>query len=256
MLWYKAWLETRWRFLIGLALLVCSAAGIVLFYPRVVRELLPLVPSADVGGVIGGQIRETADLFRTYRGYVWAQWFRQNLAQMWTIFAVLLGTGGLLRQASRGGALYTLSMPASRTQLLGVQAATGLVELFVLAVVPSLVFPLLSPLVGQTYGIGDALVHSVCLFIAGSVFFSLAFLLSTVFSDMWRPALITICAAYALGSFEQIFHDALPLSLFHVIGAESYFRGSGVPWIGLLARVAVSAGLLYGAVINISRRDF
>ena len=37
MLWYKAWLETRWRFLIGLVLLVCSAAFIVLAYTRVMR---------------------------------------------------------------------------------------------------------------------------------------------------------------------------------------------------------------------------
>ena len=31
MLWYKAWLETRWRFLIGLAVLVCSAVAAVPF---------------------------------------------------------------------------------------------------------------------------------------------------------------------------------------------------------------------------------
>jgi hypothetical protein len=256
MLWYKSWLETRWRFLAGLALLVCSAAVIVLAYPRVVREILPLVPNTDVGGAVGRQIREAGDLFRTYRGYVWAQWYREQMAQTWTIFAVLLGTGGLLRQASRGGALYTLSMPASRARLLGVRAATGLGELFVLAVVPSLMLPLLSPLVGQTYGIGDTLVHSVCLFIAGSIFFSLSFLLSTVFSDLWRPLLIALCAAFALRLFEEAFHDFLPSGIFSLMSAESYFRGGGVPWIGLLVRVAVSAALLYGAVLNIARQDF
>ena len=40
------------------------------------------------------------------------------------------------------------------------------------------------------------------------------------------------------------------------MSAESYFRGGGVPWIGLLVRVAVSAALLYGAVLNIARQDF
>ena len=37
MLWYKSWLETRWRFLIGLALLMLSAGGTVLAYPQVVE---------------------------------------------------------------------------------------------------------------------------------------------------------------------------------------------------------------------------
>jgi hypothetical protein len=256
MLWYKSWLETRWRFLIGLALLVCSAAAVVLAYPRVMRELVPLVPNADAGGVVGRQLREAAELVRTYRGYVWSQWFHQNMAQQWLIFAVLLGTGGLLRQASRGGALYTLSMPASRHRLLGVRAATGLSELLVLAFVPSLVLPLLSPLVGQTYGIGDALVHSACLFIAGSMFFSLAFLLSTMFSDVWRPPLIAFCAAAVLSLFAEAFDDVLPSSMFHLMSAERYFRGSGVPWTGLLASAAVSAMMLYGAVLNIARQDF
>src|SRR5216684_7806355 len=112
MLWYKSWMETRWRFLIGLVMLMCSAAGAVFVYPKVMK-LMPLVPTLDAGGEIGRRIRESAELAREYRGYVWSQWFRQNLTQMWTLFAVLLGTGGLLSQTSGGATLFTLSMPAS-----------------------------------------------------------------------------------------------------------------------------------------------
>jgi hypothetical protein len=32
MLWYKSWMETRWRFLIGLAVLMLSAASTVLVF--------------------------------------------------------------------------------------------------------------------------------------------------------------------------------------------------------------------------------
>ncbi len=79
MLWYKTWLETRWRFLIGLGLLICSAAGAVFTYPEV-QKLLAHVPT-NVGGMLGDRIREAAALSSSYRGYVWSQWFRQNLAQ-------------------------------------------------------------------------------------------------------------------------------------------------------------------------------
>ena len=44
--------------------------------------------------------------------------------------------------------------------------------------------------------------------------------------------------------------------MFHVMSAESYFRGGGVPWPGLLVSALVSAALIYGAIANISRRDF
>jgi ABC-2 type transport system permease protein len=253
MLWYKAWLETRWRFLIGLALLVCAGALIPLGY-RQVLALLPLVPEAG-GGEVGRVLRERAALLTTYRGYVWSQWFGQNLTQAWTLFAVLIGTGSLLTQATRG-ALYTLSMPVSRRRVIGIRASLGLAEMFALAVAPTLVVPALSPLIGQSYSVNDALVHAACIFVGGSVFFCLAFLLSTAFSDVWRPPLITLFIAGALGLAEQLFHDAVPSSLFHVMDAESYFRGGGVPWAGLVVRAALAGGLLYAAVVNISRQDF
>src|SRR6185295_6443415 len=158
MFWYKSWLDTRWRFLIGLAILALSACGAVFGYPRAVR-LLALVPNVDVGGEIGRRIKESAELMRTYRGYIFSQWFAENLIQTWTIFAVLLGSGGLLSSGSEGAALFTLSLPISRRAIVTARAAIGLVELFVLALVPSLLITLLSPAVGQSYGIVDVLIH-------------------------------------------------------------------------------------------------
>ena len=255
MLWYKSWLETRSRFLIGLALLVCSAGATVFTYPKVV-ELLAMVPAIDTGGEIGRRIREAAALAREYRGYVWSQWYAQNLIQLWTIFAVLLGTGGLLAQTSGGGALFTLSLPASRTRLTTVRAATGLAELAVLALAPSLLLPVLSPGVGQTYAVSDALAHAFCLFVAGAVFFSLAFLLSTVFNDIWRPLLIALFVAGILAIAEMFAGEGSHFGLIHVMNGERYFRGGGLPWTGLFVSVALSASMLYGAAINLARRDF
>src|SRR5438046_2728230 len=118
MLWYKSWLETRWRFAIGLAILILSASGTVLAYPRVVA-LLPLVPR-----------------------------------------------------------------------------------------------PLLSPAVGETFSVVDVLVYGTCAFFAAAVLFSLASLLSTVFSDVWRPALIVCGLAACIGIAEPFFGDYSRYGLF------------------------------------------
>jgi ABC-2 type transport system permease protein len=255
MLWYKSWLETRSRFLIGLALLILSAAGAVMFYPRVVN-LLPLANAVDVGGQLGRRIKEGAELARSYRGYVWSQWLRQSGTNTLTLFAVLLGAGGLLSQASRGGAVFTLSLPVSRTRVVGTRAATGLAELLVLAFVPVLVLPVLSPAVGETYGVGDALVHGACLFIAGGVVFSLTFLLATVFNDVWRPVLIAGGSAAVVGLCEPFFPGVSRYGLFGIMNGELYFRGGGLPWLGLLSSAAASAAMLYAATRNIARQDF
>jgi hypothetical protein len=255
MLWYKSWLETRWRFAVGLAILILSATGTVLAYPRVVR-LLPLVPSIDASGEVGRRILEIAALSRTYRGYVWAQWLRQNMTQMLALFAALLGTGGLLSQASGGGALFTLSLPASRDRLLGVRAATGLAELLALAFLPSLVLPLLSPAVGETFSLVDVLAYGTCAFFAAAVLFSMASLLSTVFSDVWRPALIVCALAACVGIAEPFLGDYSRYGLFGLMDGEMYFRGTGLPWLGLLASAAVSAAMLFAASRNLARQDF
>jgi hypothetical protein len=254
MLWYKTWLETRWRFLIGLALLMVSAASAVLTYPQIAK-LLPMVNQIDAGEGIARQVREAADLARSYRGYMWSQWWQQNMSQLWVLFAVLLGTGGLLSHSSGGGTLFTLSLPVSRNRLTGIRAATGLLELLVLAIVPSLLLTLLSPAIGERYGVGDTLIHALCVFVAGSVFFSLAFLLSTIFSDVWRPWLIALCVAFTIALLRFV-PPARSFSVFTVMSGEAYFRGGGLPWAGLVASTVVSAAILSLAARNIARRDF
>jgi ABC-2 type transport system permease protein len=258
MLWYKSWLETRSRFIIGLVLLICSAVVVIVTYPFVVTRLADAIDPATipVSGALGDQIREGLTIVREYRGYVWWQWFRMNFRDTWTIFAVLLGTGGLLSQAAGGAALFTLSMPASRRRLLGVRAGTALAELGVLAIVPALLMPLLSPAIGQSYSPTDALVHGICLFLSGAVFFSLAFLLSTVFTDVWRPAVIAVAFYYGVSFVEQASRGLWGRGLMSVMSAESYFRAGQLPWLGLLVTVGLSLAMLYGAVVNIERKDF
>jgi len=255
MLWYKSWLETRWRFLIGFALLMLSAMGCVFGYPRVI-QLLPAASSIDAGGEIGRRIKEAVQLAGTYRGYVWSQWFGQELLQMWTLFAALVGSGSVFSRVSGDAAPFTLSLPASRNRVLGIRAATGFAELFVLAFVPSLIIPLCSPVIGQSYSFGDALVYSTCLFVAGSAFYCLALLLSTVFNDLWRPLMITCGVALVLALGEQALRSASGGGIFRVMSAQTYFQTGSLPWAGLVVSLALSSAMLYGADANIARRDF
>jgi len=258
MLWYKSWLETRWRFLIGLALLLMMACSSVASYPRVAQLLpdaAPLLRNIDATSVVGRQILRAVDAESTYRGFVWWQWIQDNLSKTSTVLAILLGTGGLLAQTRGGAAIFTLSLPVSRDALLETRAATGLGELLVLAVVPSLLPPLLSPLIGQYYSTIDALVHALCVFVGGAVFFSLATLLSTVFSDVWRPALLACLVAGALFIVEPVVLGGAPYGIVGAMTAESYFRTGAVPWPGLFVSAAASVAMLYAAVMNVNQLE-
>ena len=44
--------------------------------------------------------------------------------------------------------------------------------------------------------------------------------------------------------------------LFPAVSGELYFRTGRLPWLGLLVRATRSAAMLYGASVNIVRKDF
>ncbi len=253
MLWYKSWLETRWRFLIGFSVLTILACGIVLQYPAV-RGLMPLADSIGAshdGGIVGRAIRNAVAIQRDYRGFVWYQWVRQNLAQTWTLFAALLGAGGLVGGASGGGALFTLSLPVRRSELVRTRVLLGLAELYTLALVPTLLVTALSPAIGEHYGAGEALLYGTCVFVGGAMFYSLAMLLSTLFTDIWRPALLTCAAAIVTALAETLVRDGTRYGIWGAITAESYFKSGALPWPGLLVSIAASLSMLYATVLNV-----
>jgi ABC-type transport system involved in multi-copper enzyme maturation permease subunit len=257
MLWHKAWLETRWRFISALLILTVLAGSNVYDY-LAAQRLLPRLnvttaaPGDDLLGV-GQVIREAVELQKTFRGFIWYQAFRQSLTQMGVFFGIFLGCGSLLSETSKGSALFTLSLPVTRRQILGTRVATGLAQLAAIALIPPMAITILAPSIGQRFSITDALAHGLCIYVVGTVFFSLASFLSTLFSDIWRPLLISIgiaCLALMLAV------AAPQLSIFRVMSGEAYFRTGSLPWAGFLTSAVLAAALLYSAAETLERRDF
>lgn len=257
MLWHKAWLETRWRFISALLILTVLAASNVFDYLATQRLLPQLnatteIPAAEATG-LGDLIREAIEIQKDFRGFIWYQAFRQNLTQMGVFFAILLGCGGLLSESSKGSALFTLSLPVTRKQLLGARTGAGLAQLFAIAMVPPLAISLLAPSIGQHFTVVDALAHGFCIFVVGAVFFSLASFLSTLFGDIWRPLLIGIAIACVVAIVSTVVPQ---LGIFRVMSGESYFKTGSLPWTGFLTSAVIATALLFSAAETLERRDF
>jgi ABC-2 type transport system permease protein len=253
MLWYKAWRDTRWRFLIGLGLLICTGLVSVLIYNSV-RGELGLVLIAGAKGPLADEINRVNQLSGTFRGYIWAQFISQNVSHLWIVFAVLLGAEAPLSQ--RRAAAFTLSLPVSRRRLCSVRMATDLAELGVLALIPMLLVVLLAPAVGQTYALSDALVHAMHMIAGGAVFYCLALLLSTVFDDRWRPIIIPLAVAFIIVLCKAFLPASAPFSPASVMDGDRYFQTGSPAWAGLLIWLGVSIGLLYRAMRSVELRDF
>jgi ABC-2 type transport system permease protein len=257
MLWHKAWLETRWRFVTALIVLTVMTGSNVYEFLATQRLLPQLMSGTEIPGVeatgLAGAIRDAIEVQKEFRGFVWYRVFRDNLTQMGVFFAVLLGCGGLLHESAKGSALFTLSLPVTRRQLLGARIGNGLAQCLAIAMVPPLAIPILAPSIGQQFTVVDALAHGLCIFFVGAVFFSLASFLSTLFTDIWRPLLITIAIACAIALASVVVPQ---LAIFSVMSGESYFRNGSLPWTGLVTSAVIASALLYSAAETLERRDF
>src|SRR6185369_1206368 len=252
MLFQHAFLETRWRFLIGLVVLPVSAAFVVLSYPQIIALSQSVTTSPD--SALGREIAESMELAKTYPGYIWSQWFRQEGAQLGGLFAAIIGTGGLLSQAA-AARLFTLSLPVSRERLLAARAAAGLTQMLALMIVPALVVVLVSPLVSRSFPLIDALAYALGAFAGCAVLFSLAFFLSSMFGNVWAPVVLTMCAGAALAALDQI-TGADRFSLLRMIHGDAYFHGLGLPWTMLLMSVLASSAFVYAGIRHVARQDF
>jgi ABC-2 type transport system permease protein len=254
MLWRKAWLETRGRFIAGLLILTVMAGAKVYEYV-ITLQMMPQAESLLSGNnsPLGAALRDAIAVQREFRGFIWYTTFRDNLTQMGVLFAVLLGCGGLLSEARKGSALFTLSLPVTRRELLKVRTMTGLAQCLAITMLPPLVLPVLAPAVGQHFSVIDALAHGLCLFFVAALFFSLASFLSTMFGDIWRPLLIAVFVACVAAAAQFV---APELGLFRVMSGETYFRTGVLPWMGILTTAVLASALLYGAAESLERVDF
>jgi ABC-2 type transport system permease protein len=162
MLFYKAWRESRARFLAGAIALAAYSIFMILFWKE---------NQAPFSGRMVGH---------SYAEYVDNLVFGSFGKMAFVLPVIFLGIGGLLRERAHHTAVFSLALPVSRGQLVTARIAVGFAELALLALLPALLIQPLSALVHQYYPIADALRFSLLRFFTGAVIFAMSFLLSAV----------------------------------------------------------------------------
>ena len=208
MLWYKSWLETRWRFLIGLALLMLSAAGTVLYYPH------------GHGSAAAGLVDR--DQRRARPTPAPKPWSSRDLPRLRLVTVVRDQRARSCGRSSpccsapaaccrRGRAAARCSRCRCRSRATACSAfaqppgwrsssSIAFVSSSGAAAAVARRRPELQPRRRPRP-------RRCACSSAGAVLFSLATLLSTVFNDVWRPALIVLCGATLLALTEAALRD-------------------------------------------------
>jgi len=251
MLWWKAWRESRVRFLLIALMLSSLCAFAVLFEPYIRQHQLP-IPLA---------LRKGA-----YAEYIYNLIFAGTAKGVFAILAIFLGLGGLQRERAHNTVGFTLALPVSRLRVIGIQIAVGMIELATLVLIPTILIPGLSTLMHRSYPLALALHFSVLWFFGGLIIFATSLLLSvTTHGEYTAP--VACYLALVIHTFVAAWHPLAPyrLNLLWIMGeframhwdaTQSLLQPPPLSWPRMSVMVLVAFVLFTAAVRVTYRQDF
>lgn len=257
---YKAWLETRTRFLVAVIVTVAVCGFFTLAHTWIEnnwqRDLIEH-PEYDNPAWFLRAMRDYP--FFIYH-YVYADFFQK----IWVFLAVLLGVGGLSREAAHGTAGFTLSLPVSRLRLFATRAAVAVAELLALALIAFVTIMIGSAVMRLPYPIDHGLAHLATLVAGGLVFLAASLCLTEFVEGENTPVVIALGAVGLLYFLMQPYVDGAPLDWFAVpfaipklmAGPPDITRVGDVAWTGFLASVAGAALLTATGIRRMQRSDY
>jgi ABC-2 type transport system permease protein len=230
MLWYKAWLETRSRFLIALV-------GSIALCGYRVYELDYKTPSWTLPGYY-------SVVFRLGQ---------QTMVLVWLAAVTFLLMGGLLQERLNGSISFTLAMPSSRLHLMSVRLVTGLVELASLVVGPWLAMYLVASLAPVQPPVSPVLFYMLAAASGGSIFAGVAILASSTVEGTYTAPAITAGVILLCASAPRSLSGINPLDL--MVSRQIPSVITEWPWAQIGAYWAIAVLLTGVSVKVVQRRD-
>jgi hypothetical protein len=229
MLWYKGWLETRIKLLMGL---IWVAWFLGAEYSRGLEA-----PAGLMGLAVGATFIAAAT-------------------------PMILAGAGIITQPSfqatkglHGSTLFTLSLPVSRLRLLTSRAGFGWLVLTGLIGIMCCGMWILFPVLRAATTTAQMLEYAAALVACASGFYSIGVLLATFLDDQWRTygSLIALSALWAL--FNK---TPLPASanVFRAMGEGSPLIAHAMPWTAMGLSLGLAAILFFAALKIVQIREY
>jgi hypothetical protein len=239
MLWYKAWLETRWRLLLSL-----GTAG---FFLALFRTM---------GARVGAGLSAPPPGARPIAGLALAV-----TSMVVVIYSWLAGTGIVTQSSFRtakglhGSTFFTLSLPVSRFRLLATRAGLGWLEMTGIIGANCWGMWLALPVVRGAVTGTEMFEHAVAVAACATSLYFLSVLLGTFLDEPWRMwgGMLAFLALWLLSNF-----GSLPASadIIRAMGEGSPMVAHTMPWTTMIFSLGSAVVLFIAAWRVVQVREY
>lgn len=228
MLWYKAWLETRWRMLMPIAM--------VLFI---------LLAGHNKGQLLPGQKSSL-----------------MVLPFFWMVLPLMIAGAGINTEAPfrvlkglNGSSGFTLSLPVSRLRLFAARVAFGL-SATAGAIVAACCFAWLAfPEVSASIKLNDGLGYAATVLSCSFAIFGLSTLFAT-FLDQQIQVMACMISIFLLRWLSSWTNMPEAFNIFRLAGEASPLITHVIPWASVFLCLGIGTLFLLAALIIIQRREY
>lgn len=255
-IYYKEWLESRWKFLTGL--LVFSALSLLnaILYPWVKTMMTPEMqtlletmlknfPLAIPEGAFGPMDWNT---------YLYSSWISKTLYQCMTIYILIVGAPLLANEESRGTLEFLLAKPISHLKIIAAKYLINLAELILVVIVSTYILYPASLIAKENINLTmftQGLIQALPGFI---LLFSLAFLISSFFKDSIKAIAASVVAFFIL-SIPSFLSDYSHLSIYRFMQGINILKGEAIEINGILIMLLLSVILLGVNIVIFSKKE-
>jgi len=242
MLFYKAWLESKVRFLAGLASMIAVCALYIRLRPILIPDWIGDLQNPHMPGRPKWLYLGVHDL----NFYAWHFLYENKLQQAWVLFVILLSFGGLAREKQIGTSTFSLGLPVSRRRWFLTRMLVSAAQSLVLALTAVVAVTVACWSIHEPYRTALIFAHCLLIAAAGTVFLAFGALFSTVIRGEHAALPVTlIVLGVPYLYIQEYVREAAPnawvhrIDVSHIMAGPPLLTWATVPWFGL----AVSLGL-------------
>ena len=243
-IFYKEWLESKWKLITGTIVFTVLSLLNVIMYPWIQTFMTP-----DMARLMESMMREMIPFiempalvpaFDSWNSYLYGSWISKTLYQSMIVYIILVASPLFAGEENKGTLEFLWSKPISTLKIVSAKYFVNVSGLLIIALISTFILYPASLIIGEKFDVSLfalGLVQAIPGFV---MLFSIAFMMSTLFKDSIK-AMVSSIILFSIMSVPSFLPEFRHLSIFRIFQGFNLLANESLMWSAILIFVFVSA---------------